>query len=86
LEVDAVWFGRGLSVVWDDKEYKRDPKQIGVWNGPGEIIPKGAWRTRFSLSEYLVPAGVLTAGRHTIALKDASVESNTLTVFIEKTK
>jgi hypothetical protein len=75
----------GLSVVWDGKEHKRDPKQIGTWNGHGEIIPKGVLRTAFSLSEYLVPAEALAAGRHTIALKDASAESNTLTVFIEKT-
>ena len=47
--------------------------------------PKTALRTRFSLSEYLVPAEALTAGRHTIALRDPSAESNTLTVFIEKT-
>ena len=75
----------GLSVVWDGKEYKRDPKHIGVWNGPGEIIPKGVLGTGFSLSEYLVPAEALTAGRHTIAMKDAFAESNTLKVFIEKT-
>jgi hypothetical protein len=80
---DLYW---GLSVVWDGREYKRDPKYIGNWNGPWEIIPKTAWRTGFSLSEYLVPVEVLTAGGHTIALKDASAESNTLTVFIEKTK
>ena len=73
----------GLSVVWDAKEHKRDPNQRTAWNGPWEIIPKTAWRTAFSLSEYLVPAKALTAGRHTIALKDAFAESNTLTVFIE---
>ena len=73
----------GLSVVWDGKEYKRDPKHIGIWNGPGEIIPKAVLGTGFSLSEYLVPAEALTAGRHTIALNDASAQSNTLTVFIE---
>ncbi len=77
---DLYW---GLSVVWDGKEYKRDPKHIGMWNGPWEIMPKTAWRTIFSLSEYLVPAEVLTVGRHTIALRDAFAESNTLTVSIE---
>src|SRR5438876_5550574 len=75
----------GLSVVWDGKEYKRDPKHIGRWNGPGEIIPKGVLGTGFSLSEYLVPAEVLTVGRHTIALKVAFAASTTLTVFIEET-
>src|SRR5882672_154571 len=34
---DLYW---GLSVVWDGKEYKRDPKHIGMWNGPWEILPK----------------------------------------------
>jgi hypothetical protein len=76
----------GLSVVWDGKEYKRDHKHIGTWNGHAEITPKTVWRTGFSLSEYLIPAEALTAGRHTMALRDAFTESNTLTVFIEKTK
>jgi len=76
-----LWWG--LSVVWDGKEYERDPKYKGAWNGPREIMPKTAWRTSFSLSEYRVPTAALTAGRHTIALKDAFSESNTLTVFIE---
>jgi hypothetical protein len=80
---DLFW---GLSVVWDGKEYKRDPKWIGDWNGQSEIIPKTAWSTTFSLSEYLVPSKVLTPGRHTVALKDAFAKSNTLTVFIEKSK
>lgn len=80
---DLYW---GLSVVWDGREYKRDPKHATAWNGPGKIIPKSSWRTGFSLSEYLVPAEFLTAGRHTIALKDAFALSNTLTVFVEKTK
>jgi len=79
---DLYW---GLSVVWDGKEYWPDRKRR-AWNGPWEIAPKTAWRTGCSLSEYLVPTEVLTAGRHTIALKDASAESNTLTVFIETTK
>jgi hypothetical protein len=83
LAPDLYW---GLSVVWDGKEFKRDPKQIGFWNGPVEIMPRTAWRGGFSLSEYLVPAEALTVGRHTIALKDDFAESNTLTVFIEATK
>jgi len=76
----------GLSVVWDGKVYKRDPNRQLPWNGPSEIIPKTAWGTGFSLSEFPVPAGALTLGRHTVALKDANAESNTITVFIEKTK
>src|SRR5438876_9874695 len=78
---DLYW---GLSVVWDGKEYKRNPKHSVLWDGHAEIMPKTAWRTTFSLSEYLVPAEAWTAGRHSIALRDAFAESNTLTVFIEK--
>ena len=73
----------GLSVVWDGGEYKRDPRHIGPWNGPWEITPKTAWRNRISLSDFLIPPKVLTAGRHTVAVRDASSESNILTVFIE---
>jgi hypothetical protein len=73
----------GLSVVWDGEEYKRDPKHIGPWNGPWEITPKTAWRNRISLSEFLIPSRLLTSGRHTVAVRDASSESNILTVFIE---
>ncbi len=78
---DLYW---GLSVVWDGKEYKRNHKHSVLWDGHAEIMPKTAWRTTFSLSEYLVPAEAWTAGRHSIALRDAFAESNTLTVFIEK--
>jgi len=79
---DLYW---GLSVVWDGKAYKRNPNYIGPWNGIAELIPKGSWRSTFSLSEYLVPVDLLTVGRHTIALKNASAESNTQTIFLEKT-
>ena len=80
---DLYW---GLSVVWDGKAYKRNPEYMRAWNGPADLypFPKGLWRSMFSLSEYLVPVDLLTAGRHTIALKDASAESNTQTIFIEK--
>src|SRR6266508_1049375 len=73
----------GLSVVWDGEEYKRDPKHIGPWNGPWEITPKTAWRNRISLSDFLIPPKVLTAGRHAVAVRDGSAGSNTQTVFIE---
>src|SRR6266699_1873157 len=72
-----------LSVVWDGEEYKRDSKHIGPWNGPWEITPKTAWRNRISLSDFLIPSRLLTSGRHTVAVRDASAESNILAVFIE---
>jgi len=78
---DLYW---GLSIVWDGKEYKRDPKYIGDWNGPWEIIPRTAWRTGISLSEYLVPPDALTPGKHVLSLKDKSAQSNSLTIFIRK--
>ena len=78
---DLYW---RLLVVWDGKEYRRDIKQTGTWNGPGEIMPKTTWSTEFSLSEYLVPAEALSAGRHTVVLKDGEATSNILTVFVGK--
>ena len=83
ISPELVW---GLSVVWDGRNYKRDPKYIGSWNGSGEILPKSAMFTCFGLSEYLIPAKALTSGRHTIALKDAFTKSNTLVVFVEEPK
>ena len=73
----------GLSVVWDGKEYGRDPKQYVAYNGLLEFGPKSGWRNRVFLSDFLIPRKVLTAGRHTVAVRDASSESNILTVFIE---
>ena len=82
-ELIAPTLLRELSVIWDGKSYKREG--MGPWNGPREIFPKTALRERISLSDFRVPAEALTAGRHTIAIKDAVTDSNTLTVFIEKT-
>ena len=76
----------GLSVVWDGKEYGRDPKQFIAYNGSLEFGPKSGWRNRISLSEFLIPSRLLTSGRHTVAVRDASAESNTQTVFIEAQK
>ncbi len=73
----------GLSVVWDGKEYGRDPKQYIAYNGLLEFRPKSGWRNRVSLSEFLIPSRLLTSGRHTVAVRDASAESNILAVFIE---
>ena len=73
----------GLSVVWDGKEYGRDPKQFIAYNGSLEFGPKSGWRNRISLSEFLIPSGLSTSGRHTVAVRDGSAASNTQTVFIE---
>jgi hypothetical protein len=74
----------GLSVVWDGKEYKRKPMSRGPWNGPHELFSKGSMRLSVAMKDFPIPAEALTNGRHTIALKDALAESNTITVFIEK--
>ena len=76
----------GLSVVWDGKEYGRDPKQFIAYNGLLEFGPKSGWRNRVSLSDFLIPPKLLTSGRHTVAVRDASAGSNTQTVFIEAQK
>ena len=73
----------GLCVVWDGKEYERDPKQYVAYNGLLEFGPKAAWRNRIPLSDFLIPSRLLTSGRHTVAVRDASAESNILAVFIE---
>jgi len=73
----------GLSVVWDGKEYGRDPRQYVAYNGLLEFGPKSGWRNRISLSAFLIPSRLLTSGRHTVAVRDASAESNILAVFIE---
>ncbi len=73
----------GLCVVLDGAEYRLDPKRIGTWNGPHEILPRTSWRTGFSLGEYLVPPEKLAPGRHILRLKDSLVESNSITFFVE---
>lgn len=73
----------GLSVVWDGKEYGRDPKQYVAYNGLLECGPKSGWRNRIALSEFLIPPKLLTPGRHTVAVRAGFAGSNTQTVFIE---
>jgi len=75
----------GLSVVWDGKDYKRDPKRALAYNGPVWFQPGAGWHERFSLSEFLIPRERLAPGRHTVAVRDAGVESNVLTISV-KTK
>jgi hypothetical protein len=73
----------GLSVVLDGKEYKRDPKLTLLYTGVREFKAKSGWRSRFALAEFLIPPEALAAGRHKVALRDASSKSNTMTIFIE---
>jgi hypothetical protein len=75
----------GLSVVWDGKECRRDPKVSIIYNGLREFYPQMGWRSRFLLSEFLVPPEALSAGQHAIALKVDSVISNPLTICIDPT-
>ena len=76
----------GLSVVWDGKEYRRDPKRFNFYNGLLEFGPKSGWHNRVSLSDFLIPPKLLTSGPHKVAVRDASAGSNTQTVFIEAQK
>jgi hypothetical protein len=71
-----------LSVVWDQKDYNRDPKRVFAYNGPLWFQPRAAWRERVLLSEFLIPPERLTPGRHTVALKVAASKSNNLTISV----
>jgi hypothetical protein len=76
---------KGLSVVWDGKDCMRDPdpKRGPSYNILLDFQPKHGWRRRLSLSDYLIPAERLTPGRHTLALREGTSKSNSLTIFIE---
>jgi len=76
----------GLSVVLDGKEFKRDPMRIPSLNILLSFEPKRGWRSRISLSDFLIPPEALSSGRHTVALRDMGSESNTQTIFIESRK
>jgi len=75
----------GLTVIWDGKEYRYCGKRTLGWMGDEYFSPKTAWWLRFPLSDY-IPPEALASGRHTIAVKDAGLESNILTTFIETDK
>jgi hypothetical protein len=60
------------------------PEQESVrGTGPHDILPRTSWRTGFTLEEYLIPPEKMSPGRHTLRLKDGSVESNGVTFFVE---
>jgi hypothetical protein len=75
----------GFSIILDGKEYKETHRMRG-FDGVARFDPKTAWRVDFPLSEFLIPKEALASGRHTVAVKDAGVESNQLTIFIEPQK
>ena len=75
----------GLTVIWDGKEYRYCGKRLLGFDGDPNFDPRTAWRLRFTMSDY-IPPEALVSGRHTIAVRDAGVESNILTIFIDTHK
>jgi hypothetical protein len=75
---------KGLLIVWDGKEYQIDWKRLPSFNILVDFQPKRGWRRTITLSDYLIPPERLAPGKHTLALRDAGAESNTLTFFIER--
>ena len=85
LQAAPEWYW-GLKLVWDGKDFERDPQHKTAWNGPAEILPRSAWRSGISLSEYQVPRELLTDGQHTMAIRDSRAKSNVVTITIGKAK
>ncbi|HEX5398242.1 MAG TPA: hypothetical protein VFY06_04265 [Verrucomicrobiae bacterium] len=73
---------RSLSIVWDGTEYKRNPNRSILYNGPLWLGSESGFEYNFSISDNLISPEKLTFGRHTIAVRVMSSESNTLIVFI----
>ena len=85
LRAAPEWYW-GLKLVWDGKNFDRDPQHKTAWNGPAEVLPRSAWRARISLAEYQVPPELLAEGRHTMAVSDRGTKSNVVTLTIRKAK
>jgi hypothetical protein len=77
----------GLSIIWDGKEYKKDPKHLpyAVYDGPS-FSPKGSLEIAFSPFDFLIPQDALASGWHTVVAKTGDFESNPVSVFIFKAK
>jgi hypothetical protein len=76
----------GLSVVWDGKEYKlAHPERFFIYDGP-PFQPKSGWGRSFLLSDFAVPPEAVTAGRHTVAVRDEFSETNTFFSWPPMTK
>ena len=54
---------KGLSVVLDGKEFKRDWKRLPSFNILLDFQPHYGWRSRISLSDFLIPPEALASGR-----------------------
>ena len=67
-------------VILDGKEHKLKPDYIGLWNGHGEILPKGAFGYALRLSEYGFTNGTQTIGKHNISVKINKTTSNTIAI------
>lgn len=76
---DAIWES---VLVFDGKEFKRLPKYIRAWNGPGRIDAGSMFGSAMGLTPYGVTQEHLTAGKHTVAYKIWASMSNVLTLAI----
>jgi hypothetical protein len=74
----------GLSIVWDGKEYQKNPKRDPyIWSdGPDPIPLKGSFEIPFSPLDFLIPEEALSAGWHTIAARTGNLDSNNVSVLI----
>jgi hypothetical protein len=77
----TFWF---VSILLDGKEYKRLPKFIGNWNGPGTIIPDGSYGGAVDLSEYGVKPATLASGEHKLTAKFGDEQSNELAFTVRE--
>jgi hypothetical protein len=74
----------GLSIVWDGKEYKNDPKhKYGRSDGP-PFGPGSSFEIPFSPFDFLIPQDALTPGWHTVSAKAGNAESNRVSLRILK--
>lgn len=74
----------GLSIVWDGKEYKNDPKhKYGRSDGP-PFGPGSTFEIPFSPFDFLIPQDALTPGWHTVSAKAGDAESNRVSLRILK--
>jgi len=84
--LDPMALTASQTIIWDGKDYKKD---LSWYGGPSKLYPLQGMTVGVRLLDYPIPGEVLTSGRHSIALKVALTESNTvttdtLTVFIGK--
>jgi hypothetical protein len=77
----------GLSIVWDGKEYEKNPKRdpYAIYDGP-PFSPMGAFEIAYSPFDFLIPQEVLSPGWHTFAARTGNIDSNKVSVFILGTK